>query len=94
VTLVNPDGGALLSEEEKKAQLDELVEAATSEGLKRLLQVSNLQEAQKLWLSGGITSEQFTTFLLLWIAMDVRALRGVVTSLGIQVMPRPGGGIQ
>lgn len=94
MTLVKPGGGALLSEEEKKAQLKELVEVATSEGLKELLQVSNLQEAQKLWLSGEITSEQFTTFLILGIAVDVRALKSVVASLGVQVMPRPGGGIQ
>lgn len=94
MALIKPGGGVLLSEEEKEAQLNGLVEAATSEGLKALLQVSNLQEAQKLWLSGEITSEQFTTFLVLGIAVDVRALKGVLTSLGVQVMPRPGGGLQ
>lgn len=92
MTLIDPHGDSRISAEERERQLDELVDLTSDEGLKRLIKVKTLQEAQKLWLSGQVTSEQLTVFVLGGISLEMNILRRMISSLGVSVMPRPGGG--
>jgi len=86
-------GHPVLSLEERKAQLDEMIKLTTDEGLKELVAVETLQDAQKLWLSGKVTSEQLTAFILSGIALELSSLRVMFASLRASAMPRPGGGL-
>jgi len=94
MALISSEGDPVLSEEERKVRLDELIGLTSQAGLKKLVQVKTLQDAQKLWLSGDITSEQLAVFVLAGIALDVNGIKRLLKSFIGSMVPRPGGGIQ
>lgn len=94
MALIGADGKKVLSPEEQKARISEMMKVTTDDGLKQLLQVTTLHEAHMLWFSGVVSPEQLTAFLMLGIAVDLKVLVESLGMLKMQVMPRPGGGVQ
>lgn len=73
--LVDPRGESLMTQEEVDKRIRQIVEAATTPGLKKLFSCKDMWEAQMLWATGEITAAEMSAFLLINLGHDLRVVK-------------------